>query len=72
MYIPGRFRTASRPSSLSIFDASYLSVLAVFLGTFFLSNGIQKGDESLLQYRSITVLPVTGKLYQKTPSLYNP
>src|SRR5436189_5877962 len=25
MYIPGRFRTASRPSNLSIFEASYFS-----------------------------------------------
>ena len=41
MYIPGRFRTASRPSSLSILDASYRSVLAVVLGTFILCNRIQ-------------------------------
>src|SRR3954469_4141452 len=32
MYMPGRFRTASKPSSLSIFEASYFSA-ASGLGT---------------------------------------
>ncbi|GIT77638.1 MAG: hypothetical protein Ct9H300mP32_0200 [Verrucomicrobiota bacterium] len=72
MYIPGRFRTASRPSSLSIFVASYRSVLAVFFGTFFLSNRIQNGVDGYPRLRSITVLPVNEDLYQKTTSLYNP
>src|SRR6266576_5222801 len=32
MYIPGRFRTASSPSSLSIWAASYFCVLAMPAG----------------------------------------
>jgi len=30
MYIPGRFRTASNPSNLSIFDASYFEETTTF------------------------------------------
>tara|TARA_Y100001968_G_C19340832_1_gene709411 strand:- start:125 stop:400 length:276 start_codon:yes stop_codon:yes gene_type:complete len=47
MYIPGRLRTASRPSSLSILVASYRSVLAVFLGTFIDLKGFKTGKKIL-------------------------
>jgi hypothetical protein len=30
MYIPGRFRTASKPSSLSILEASYFEETTIF------------------------------------------
>src|ERR1051325_10760869 len=40
MYIPGRFLTASNPSNLSIFDASYLSTLAGIVSI--ISNGLRR------------------------------
>ena len=42
------------------------------LGTFFLSNWIQNRVGWLPRLSSITGLPPNGKLYQKTPPLYNP
>ena len=72
MYIPGRFRTASRPSSLSILVASYRSVLAVSLGTLMIQTGLKNGAKSGCKKRLTRLDPQTPICIKKHPYFTTP